>query len=180
MSYLQEAKPQFEKALEHLGRELSGIRTGRANPALVEDLAVEAYGATQPLKQLASIATPDAKTIQIEPWDASVVKSIESAIMKSSIGINPNVDGKIIRLVMPMMTNEDRDRLVKILKEKLEEARIAVRQVREDVKKKIEKQEGIGEDDKRGQLKALDEEVKNYGDKITEIGKKKETEVTSI
>ena len=180
MTYITESKPQFEKAIEHLLKELSSIRTGRSSPALVEDLQVEAYGVQQPLKSLASIATPDAKSIQIEPWDASVVKAIEKAILESSIGINPNVDGKTIRLVMPMMTEEDRQRLVKVMKEKLEETKISVRQVREDVKKKIEKQEGIGEDDMRGQLKSLDEEVKKYNDKILEIGKKKETEITSI
>lgn len=179
MSILSEATPHFEKAIEHLHKELSSIRTGRANPALVEDVQIEAYGAQQPLKQLASISTPDAKTIQIEPWDGSVVKAIESAIMQSNIGINPNVDGKTIRLVMPMMTDEDRQRMVKVVKEKLEETRIAVRQVREDAKKKIGKSE-MTDDEKRDAEKELDETVKKYNDQIAEIGKKKEEDITSI
>ena len=179
MSMLKEATPQFEKAIQHLQKELSSIRTGRANPALVENLQVESYGAMQPLKQLASIGTPDAKTIQIEPWDASVVKSIEKAILESGIGINPNVDGKTIRLVMPMMTDEDRQRMVKVVKEKLEEARISVRQTREDVKKKIGKSD-MTDDEKRDQEKELDEVVKKYNDQIAEVGKKKETDITSI
>ena len=128
MTLVDDAKPQFQKAIDHLAKELSTIRTGRATPALVEDLEVEAYGAKQPLKALASISTPDAKTVQIESWDASVVKDIELAIQKSNVGISPNVDGKIIRLIIPMMTDESRQKMVKVLKEKLEEGRIAVRQ----------------------------------------------------
>lgn len=180
MTLITEAKPQFEKTLEHLAQELSSIRTGRATPALVENLDVEAYGAHQPLKALASISTPDSKTIQIEPWDQGVVKSIESAIQKSDIGINPTVDGRTLRLNMPMMTDENRQRMVKVVKEKLENAKIAVRQVREEVKKQIEKQEGIGEDDKRSEQKELEDTVKEYNLKIDEVGKKKETEITTI
>ena len=180
MSLLSDAKPSFQKIVEHLQKGLASIRTGRSHPGLVEDLQVEVYGASQPLKQLASISTPDAKTVQIEPWDATVVKPIEAAIMKSSLGINPNVDGKTIRLVMPMMTDEDRQRMVKVVKEKVEEARIAIRQVREEVKKKIEKVDGASEDQKRDDLKDLDDEVKSYNEEVAGIGSKKEDEVTSI
>ncbi len=180
MTYIEDAKPQFEKSIEHLAQELRMIRTGRANPALVEDLMIEVYGAQQALKTLASISTPDPKTVQIEPWDASVVQAIESAIMKSSIGINPNVDGKIIRLVMPMMTEEMRVDLVKKMKAKLEEAKISVRRVREDVKKRIENEEGVGEDDRRSELARLEETVKSYISRIEEQGQKKEDEVMTI
>lgn len=180
MSFITEAKPNFEKAIEHLQQELTSVRTGRAHASLVEGLQVEAYGVMQPLKSLAGISTPDAKTLQIEPWDASVVQNIESAIMKSSIGINPNVDGKTIRLVMPMMTEEDRQRLVKVVKEKAEDARIAVRQVREETKKKIEKQEGVGEDMIRDQVADLEKVVKEYNEKIGAIAAKKETDITTI
>lgn len=179
MSFIDDAKPQFEKAIEHLRLELAGLRTGRATPALVENIQVEAYGATQPIKALASISTPDARTVQIEPWDAGVVKPMETAIQKAELGINPNVDGKIIRLVMPMMTEESRQQIVKLLKERLEEAKIAVRQIREDVKKKIEKAE-LPEDDQRGQLKKLDERTKELTDQIEEMGKNKEVEITTI
>ena len=179
-SILETAKTDFDKAIEHLKRELMTVRTGRATPALVEDMNVEAYGAMQPMKQLASISTPDAKTVQIEPWDVSVVKAIESAIMNSDLGLNPNVDGKIIRLIMPMMTEENRQRMVKVVKERMEDARIAVRQVREDVKKQIEKQDGIGEDAIRGELEDLDKHVKELNGLIEELGKKKEEEVMTI
>lgn len=179
MSFIDDAKPQFEKAIEHLKLELAGLRTGRATPALVENIQVEAYGATQPIKALASISTPDARTVQIEPWDGGVVKPMETAIQKAELGINPNVDGKVIRLVMPMMTDESRQQIVKLLKERLEEAKIAIRQVREDVKKKIEKAE-LPEDDQRGQLKKLDERTKELTDQIEEMGKNKEEEITTI
>jgi len=180
MSYITEAKPHFEKAVEHLQRELSAIRTGRATPALVENLSVDLYGSQQALKSLASISTPDPKTVQIEPWDARAVKAIETAILTSDIGINPNVDGKVIRLIMPMMTDETRQRMVKTVKERLEDTRVSVRKVREEVKKKIEKEEGIGEDDKKREKDLLEKTVKEYTEKIDELGKKKEAEITTV
>ena len=177
---LNDAKPQFQKAIGHLHQELQSVRTGRANPAMVEDLPIEAYGAQQALKTLASISTPDARTIQIEPWDASVVPGIEKGLMAADLGMTPTVDGKIVRLNIPMMTDEMRQKMVKQVGEKMESARISVRQVREDVKKKIEKQEGIGDDEKHGQLAALDKHVKEMNGQIEEIGKKKEEEITTV
>lgn len=180
MNHVQQAKPDFEKAVEHLKATLATVRTGRAHPALVEGLLIEAYGMQQPLKSLASISTPDSKTLQIEPWDATVVSAIESAILKSEIGINPNVDGKVIRLSMPMMTDENRQRLVKQVKEKMEEARIAIRKVREEVKKAIEKEEGVGEDEKRGEIDSLEAHMKDMNAKIDEVGKEKEEQIMTI
>ncbi len=180
MSFLAEAKPQFEKALDHLRQELSALRTGRAHPALVEGIQVELYGMLQPIKACAAISVPDAKTLQIDPWDASAVQAIESAILKSDIGINPNVDGKTIRLIMPMMTDENRQRMVKILKEKGEEARIAIRKVREDVKKKIEKQEGVSKDVQKADLEALEKTVKEWNTEIDTTLKEKEEQIMTI
>ncbi|MFA6131218.1 MAG: ribosome recycling factor [Patescibacteria group bacterium] len=180
MNYLSESEPQFQKGLEHLTKELNAIRTGRSSPALVEDLSVEAYGARQPLKALASISTPDAKTVQIEPWDGSIVKAIEIAIMQSSIGISPNVDGKIIRLFMPMMTEETREKMVKAMKEKLEEGHVAMRKIREEAKKKIEADESLSEDMSHQQLESLDKRIKEINGKIDEIGKRKEEEIMKV
>lgn len=180
MSFINDAKPQFEKALDHLVHDIGSLRTGRANPSLVEDVSVEAYGTFQALKTLAAISTPDSRTIAIDPWDGSVTKNIESALQKSDIGIMPAVDGKTIRLSMPMMTDENRQRMVKILKEKLEEARVAVRRVREDAKKKIEKEDGVSKDDIRADVADLEVVVKEYMAKIDLIGDKKEKEVTTI
>lgn len=180
MSLLNDSKGDFEKVVEHLAHELGGLRTGRATPALVEDIQVEAYGTMQPVKALGSISVSDARTLAIEPWDTSVVKAIEKAIQESGIGINPAVDGKIIRLVMPMMTEESRQRLVKVMKEKMEDARVSLRRIREDVKKSIEKQTGVGKDDIRSELEQLDKAVKDYVAEIDQIGDKKEKEIMTV
>lgn len=179
MSIIDETKPQFVKVIEHLVNELGAIRTGRASAAILEPVQVEAYGALQPIKALATITTPDAKTILIEPWDASVVKLIETAITKSDVGINPVVDGKSLRLNMPMMTEETRLKMVKLAKEKLEDARVSLRRIREDVRKDLGKMEG-GEDEKRRIEELLEKTVKEYTGKIEEMGEKKEKEITTI
>lgn len=179
MSILDDGKSQFEKSIEHLTSELSVLRTGRASPALVENIQVEAYGTMQPVKALASMSTPDAKTLEIAPWDQSVIKAIETAIQKSEIGINPVVDGKTIRLNMPSMTEESRMKLMKLVKEKLEDTRIQIRKVREEVKKKVATMDG-GEDVVRKEQEKLEKLVKEYIEKIDAIGDKKEKEVMSI
>lgn len=171
---------QFLKIIEHFEGELKTIRTGRSTPELVDGIQVEAYGMRQPLKAVASISTPDAKTVQIEPWDASVVRSIEKALMEAELGMTPNVDGKIIRLNMPMMTDENRQQMVKKIKEKAEDARVKIRRVREEEKKVLEAEEGIGEDEKHRNLEKLEADVKEQVTKIDELAKKKETEVTTI
>ena len=180
MATNNEYKPDFDKVLEHLTHELGTLRTGRASPALVEDLMVEAYGTAQPVKALGSMSTPDARTLVIEPWDSSVVKAIESAIVASGIGVSPVVDGKIIRLIMPMMTEENRKKMVKVMSEKLEDARVQIRKIREDVKKQTEKQTGVGQDDIRRDLELLDKTVKDYVAKIEDTGDKKEKDIMTV
>ena len=180
MSYLIGAKTDFEKVIEHLKGEMNTIRTGRANPAVLDGIQVELYGAYQPIKALASISTPDAKTIQIEPWDVSAVKAIEIAIMKSDTGLNPNVDGKIIRLFMPMMTEETRLEMVKKMKSKLEDSKISIRKIREENKKLIEAQDGVGLDMITRELDQLERLVKEFVAKIEEQGAAKEKEVMTV
>ncbi len=180
MSFLTDAKTDFEKVIEHLKGEMNTIRTGRANPAVLDGIQVEFYGAYQPIKALASISTPDAKTIQIEPWDGGAVKAIEIAIMKSDIGLNPNVDGKIIRLFMPMMTEETRLEMVKKMKVKLEDSKISIRKIREENKKLIEAQDGIGLDMVTRELDQLERTVKEFVAKIEELGAAKEKEVMTV
>ncbi len=180
MAIIDDFKPQFEKVLEHLHQETATLRTGRATPALVENIEVEAYGTRQPVKALGSLSTPDARTLVIEPWDGSVVKAIETAITASGIGVAPVVDGKIIRLTMPMMTEENRQKMVKVLSEKLEDARISIRKTREEVKKKIEKQTGVGQDDIRNELADMDKQIKDYIAKIDAAGDKKEQEIMTV
>lgn len=179
MSIIDDTKPQFAKVIEHLVNELGAIRTGRASAAILEPVQVEAYGAFQPIKALATITTPDAKTILIEPWDTSVIKLIETAIAKSDVGINPVVDGKSLRLNMPMMTEETRFKMVKLAKEKMEDARVQIRRVREETRKSMGKVDG-GEDEKRKLEELLEKTVKEFTAKIEEMGEKKEKEITTI
>lgn len=171
---------EFQSVIEFFEGELKTIRTGRATPELVDGVQVEAYGSKQSLKAVASISTPDPKTVQIEPWDQSVVQAIEKALMEADLGMTPNVDGKIIRLNMPMMTDENRQQMVKKIKEKAEDARVKIRRIREDEKKEIEAQEGVGDDDKRREMDNLESDVKAQITKIDELAKSKETEVTTI
>ncbi|EKD47101.1 MAG: Ribosome-recycling factor, partial [uncultured bacterium] len=179
-SIMSEISTSCQKIIEHLDAELKTIRTGRSTPELVDGIFVEVWGSKQPLKAVASISTPDSKTIQIEPWDSSVVKLIEVALTEADLGMMPNVQGKVIRLVMPMMTDENRQHMVKKVKEKTEDTRVSIRRVREEVKKGIEKQEGIGEDEKHGQLEAMEKEIKSFVEKADAMGKKKEDEITTI
>lgn len=180
MTIIDEYKPHFAKALDHLSKELGTIRTGRATPALVESVLVEAYGTLQPLKSVASMSTPDSRTLLIEPWDGSVTKAIETALQKSDLGIMPTVDGKSIRMVMPMMTEENRLRMVKVMKEKLEDARVSMRKVREEARKAVEKMTGIGEDEIRRLQENIEKLVKEHSAKIDEMGERKEKEITTI
>ena len=141
MSHLiDHAKQEFEQVIEHLNKELQNVRSGRANASILDGLLVEAYGSMMELKGLASVSVPDAKTIQIEPWDKNVVKDIEKAIQASSLGLNPNITGTTIRLIMPPMTEENRKSLVKIVGQKAEQARIGLRNVRENIREQISSQ----------------------------------------
>lgn len=180
---IEETKPRFIKAVEFLQGELSAIRTGRATPALVEDIMVEAYGAETPVKGLATINIPDAKTLVVDPWDKGVLKDIEVALQKADLGINPVADGNILRLVMPEMTEENRKEMVKKMKEKLEEAKVKIRAAREEARSRItqmEKDKEISEDEKYKYQEDLDKATKDHSEKIDQIGKSKEEEIMTI
>lgn len=177
------AKPDFENALSHLEKELHNIRSGRANPAIVEHVKVEAYGSEMELKGVASISVPDAKTIQIEPWDKGVVKDVEKALIAANLGMSPSVSGSVIRLNLPPMTEENRKDTVKVVHQKGEQSRIAVRNVREQVRENVLKQEKdkiISEDERFRLLDLLDKEVGEMNKKIDEAVKEKEQEVLTI
>ncbi|PLX26168.1 ribosome recycling factor [Candidatus Parcubacteria bacterium] len=183
MDLIAPHKEQFEKTIEHLRSEISGLRTGRATPALVEDIVVEAYGVKQQLKAVASIAVADAKTLTVDPWDKGLIQSVESAISHSDLGINPVNDGKLIRLPLPELTQDRRQELIKVLHKKLEEARVAIRKIREEARKEIdnkEKAKEIGEDEKYNLQDDLDKVVKSYNEKAKEIGDEKEKEITTV
>lgn len=180
---LNENRPQFQKVADHLKEELAALRTGRAHPALVEKVMVDAYGSPTPLRGVASLTIPDAKTIAIEPWDANLVKSVEKALSDAQLGMNPTVQGKVIRLVMPAMTEERRKELVKVIKEKAEEARQAVRSVREKVREKVgemEKSRQITEDDRFKAQDELDKMTKDFSATIEKMVAEKEKEIMTV
>ena len=182
-SIIDQRVPAFESAVEHFSSELHGLRTGRASAGLVEDVSVEAYGNMMELKGVASISVPDAKTIQIEPWDKTVVVAIEKALIAADLGMQPNTSGSTIRLNIPPMTEENRKHIVKQVHEKAEQARIAIRSIREDIRDEIgkaEKAKEIAEDEKFRLQEQLEKKVKEYNEKVESLAEAKEKEIMTI
>lgn len=176
-------KASFEAAITHLQEECTKIRTGRANPGIVENLSVDYYGTKTPLKALANISIPEARQIMIQPWDKGALPLIETAIRESDLGLNPNNDGLGIRLTLPQLTEETRKDLVKVLNTRAEEARIAIRNIREELWKDIvdlEKAGSISEDDKFTGKDTLQKTIDDYNNTIEEIRKKKEAEILTV
>ncbi len=178
-----EAEAAMEKGFDYLQHEFASVRTGKASPALVENIDVEAYGAQMKLKQLALITTPEPRLLVIQPFDASTTKDIEKAIKESKIGINPIVDGKIIRLPIPALSEERRKDLVKGIKQMAEEARVRVRSTRRegmDGLKKAQKEGAISED----QLGSLEKEIQKFtdqfGKKIDDAVANKEADILKV
>jgi ribosome recycling factor len=173
----------MKSAIQVLHDDLAGIRTGRASPALVEKLPIEYYGSPTPLQQLASISVPEPRTLTIKPFDATTLKAIEKAIQASDLGLNPNTDGKVIHLNLPPLNEQRRRDLVKHVHHRLEEARIAIRNIRRDAHndmRDFEKEKLISEDD----LKRGEEDLQKLTDKfieeVAEQGKKKEAEIMEV
>lgn len=179
---LIDAEERMEKAISVLGDQLSGIRTGRANPGLVDSLKVEVYGSMQPLKQLATIGTPEPQQIVIRPYDAGTIKEIEKAIVASDLGLNPQNDGRIIRLNVPPLSTEVRKKMVSRIKELSEDAKISIRNIRRDANKAAdtaEKAKEISEDDRDKVKEEVQELTKKFESKANELAKNREAEVTS-
>jgi len=180
---LKEAEMRMHAAIQNLDDDLSGIRTGRATPALIEKLSIEYYGTPTPLIQLASISVPEPRGLLIKPFDPSSIKGIERAILASDLGLTPNNDGKQIRLNLPALTEERRHELVKIVHARLEESRIAVRNVRRDLHndmRDFEKEKLISEDDlKRGE-EELQKITDHNIDEINRHGLHKEQEIMEV
>ncbi len=180
---LMDAEERMEKAVAAMDKDFTKLRTGRASSALVEDIKVDYYGTPTPINQLASVAVPDSRTITIQPWDKGGFASVEKAILKSDLGLTPVNDGKIIRIVIPALTEERRKDLVKISRKYSEDAKVAVRNVRRDANdqlKKLEKDKTISEDE----LKKATDDVQKLTDKyVAETDKKcqvKEKEIMDI
>ncbi|MDO4555507.1 MAG: ribosome recycling factor [Lachnospiraceae bacterium] len=168
---LTQFEEKMEKTLASLGRDYQGIRAGRANPHILDKIKVDYYGTPTPLQQVGNISVPEARMLVIQPWDSSLIKAIEKAIQNSDIGINPSNDGKVIRLVFPELTEERRKELVKDVKKKGENAKVAIRNIRRDANdflKKQNKASEISEDE----LKDNEEKVQKMTDKfIKEVDK---------
>jgi len=183
MNTIEEKKYLFESAINHLIQELDSVRTGRAHPALVENIMVDYYGVKTPLIQLATISIPDARTILIQPWDKNSTKDIEKALQASALGLNPVNEGQALLLPIPALTEERRKDLVKVINQKVEDARVAVRNIREDIWKSIRDQEKAGdisEDEMFRQQKDLQKIVDDFQGKIKKISAKKESEIMTI
>ena len=179
----RDADARMARAVEALEREMAAIRTGRAATALVERIAVEYYGTQTPLNQLASISVPEAHLIVIQPWDRSALGAIEKAILKSEVGLTPNVDGTVVRLNIPALTEERRKDLVKLVHKRMEEARVEIRNHRRDVADDIKKalRDGdIGADDERREMELLQKLTDRWTAEVDRVGKHKEQEILEV
>ncbi|HLM84045.1 MAG TPA: ribosome recycling factor [Candidatus Bathyarchaeia archaeon] len=180
---IEQSRPKMEKGIERFKEELTKLRTGRANPAMVENLMVEYYGAKSPLKQVASINVPEPRLIVIQPWDKGSLVYIEKAINEAQLGLNPVNDGQVIRLAIPALNEERRTELVKMLGKYAEEGKVAVRKAREEAWDEIQdlvKSGKLAEDDKFRGKDMLQKSVDEYNGKIEEVREKKEKEMMEI
>jgi ribosome recycling factor len=180
---LRESEGKMKKSVESLRHHLATIRTGRASPALVEHLPVEAYGSSMPLNQLAGISVPEGRLIVIQPYDASTMKAIEKAIQNSELGINPSNDGRVIRLVIPQLTEERRRDLTKLVRSRVEESKVALRNIRReslDDLRQFEHEKLISEDEQRRAQERLQELTDRYTRDLDQIGAAKEAEVMEV
>ncbi|MDR1957495.1 MAG: ribosome recycling factor [Planctomycetaceae bacterium] len=177
---LLDVEDRMEKAVARLKRDLTGIRTGRANPGLVDSIKVEAYGASTPMKQVATIACPEANQIVIRPFDLGTIKDIEKAIIASDLGYTPNNDGRVIRINIPPLSTQVRQKMVSRIKELTEETKIAIRNVRRDGNKMAEtaeKNKEITEDIRDKTKEEIQELTKKFEDETSELAKNREKEV---
>lgn len=180
---MNDAEERMEKTVEALQSELRTIRTGRASPALVERLHVDYYGAPTPLNQLAGISVPEPRLLMIRPWDRNTIGLIEKAILKSDLGLTPNNDGQVIRLLIPQLTEERRRDLGRLVAKRVEEARVACRNIRRDaidMLRDLEKEKLISEDELFEGRDEVQELTDNFIKRIDEIGRAKEAEIMEV
>jgi len=180
---LTELNSRMQKATDGLAKELATIRAGRATPALLDHIMVDYHGTSTPLYQLATISIPEANLIIIQPWDRTSLRDIERAILTANIGLNPANDGNVIRVVIPPLSEERRKDLVKVLSKKVEERRIAIRNIRRDGIEKLremEKNKEISEDELKNNSKKIDQLTEACVDRVNELGQGKEREIQEI
>ncbi len=180
---LSDADRKMARAVEAMERDFGGLRTGRASTALVERIHVEYYGTSTPLNQLAGISVPETHQIVIQPWDRGVLGAIEKAIIKSDIGLMPNVDGTVVRLNIPPLTEERRKDLVRVVHKRMEEARVEVRNLRRDAADQLKREErdgGIGTDEAHREIETLQRTTDRHVADIDRLGAAKEQEVLEV
>ena len=176
-------KREMDKPIKHYEKDLASIRTGRATTALVEDIKVECYGQLMKLREVASLATPDARLITIQPWDKSTIGEIEKAIQNSDLGINPVNDGNLIRLQLPQMSSDRRDEIAKVLSKKTEECRVNIRNIRKDfhnLLREAEKEKKVSEDFAERLSGLLQKHTDAFIKKVDDMHAKKETEIRCL
>jgi ribosome recycling factor len=179
----EDAERRMQKAVETLKQDINAIRAGRASAALVERITVDYYGTPTPINQVASITVPEARLLVIQPWERKLLVDIEKAIQKSDLGINPTNDGQVIRLAIPPMSEERRRDLVKTLHKKLDEHKVAVRNVRRDVHDKLrdrEKKKEVSEDELKRSVERLQKLTDRYIEEMDKVGKAKEMEILEV
>ena len=180
---LADADHKMSRAVDAMERDFQGVRTGRASTSLVERIIVDYYGTQTPLNQLAGISVPEAHQIVIQPWDRSVLGAIEKAIQKSDIGLVPNVDGTVVRLNIPPLTEERRKDLVKVVHKRMEEARVEIRNIRRDAAHELQKEERdgtVGADESHRQVEALQKTTDRFIGEVDRLGGVKEQEVLEV
>jgi ribosome recycling factor len=183
MSSLDKAKQRMESALDSLRREFGAVRTGKASPALLDTVRVEAYGSRVPLNQVGTVSAPEPRMLTVQPWDRALMKDIERALRESELGLNPSNDGQIIRIPIPALTEERRKEYVRMLHKLAEEGRVNVRHARKDANDEIkhrQKDEGLSEDDIRREQDKVQKLTDQYIAKIEEMLKHKEAEVMEV
>ena len=183
MASLQAARQQMEKALDAVRREFSTVRTGKASPALLESVRVEAYGSQMPLNQVASVSVPEPRSLLVQPWDKGLMGPIEKAIQSSDLGLNPANDGNVIRVPIPALTEERRRDYARLLHKMAEEGRVAVRQARKDANddiKRRQKENELSEDQARREQEEVQKLTDRHVDQIDDLLKHKEAEIMEV
>ncbi len=182
-SILDEVERKMGRAIEALKRELGTLRSGRATPALIENIPVDYYGTPTPLKQIASISTSDARAIMVQPWDKQSLREIERSLMKSDLGFNPSNDGNIITVPIPALNQERRQEMVRLLKRKLEDGKVSIRNVRREGQeslRKLERDKSISQDDNRRAQEQLQKKTDDHTRTIDQVGSAKESEIMQV
>ncbi|HHY92236.1 MAG TPA: ribosome recycling factor [Firmicutes bacterium] len=179
----QEAEGKMKKTLESLRKELASLRAGRATPALLEKVLVDYYGSPTPVNQVANVSVPEPRLLVIQPWDRSMLNTIEKAILKSDLGLTPSSDGVVIRLAIPRLTEERRRELSRVVKKKAEEAKVAIRNIRREANeslKRLQKEGSLSEDEEKKRQEAVQKLTDTYSKEVDDLAQTKEKEIMSV